>query len=139
MRTRIVVGLATLLGLLHAAWAVDTNPPFDDPALNERYQTLIREVRCMKCQNESIADSPVDVAADLRREIHTMIGDGKSDEEIANFLKARYGDFILYRPPLEPKTWALWGAPIALLGIGAIVFARVVKKRMGQPIEEDDA
>jgi cytochrome c-type biogenesis protein CcmH len=139
MRTRIVVGLATLLGLLHAAWAVDTNPPFDDPALNERYQTLIREVRCMKCQNESIADSPVDVAADLRREIHTMIGDGKSDEEIANFLKARYGDFILYRPPLEPKTWALWGAPIALLGIGAIVFARVVKKRVGQPIEEDDA
>lgn len=139
MSTRIVVCLAALLGMMRVALAVDTNPPFDDPALNERYQTLIREVRCMKCQNESIADSPVDVAADLRREIHTMIGDGKTDKEITDFLKARYGDFILYRPPLEPKTWALWGAPIALLGIGGLAFARIVMTRVRQPIEEDDA
>lgn len=136
MRT---VCLAALLGMMRIALAVDTNPPFDDPVLNERYQTLIREVRCMKCQNESIADSPVDVAADLRREIHMMIADGKTDAEIADFLKARYGDFILYRPPLEPKTWALWGAPIALLGIGGLAFARIVMTRMRQPIEEDEA
>lgn len=135
LRTVCVVAL---LGIGQAG-AVDTNEPFDDPVLNERYQTLIREVRCMKCQNQTIADSPIDVAADLRRQIHTMIGEGASDRQIKEFLASRYGDFILYRPPVEPKTWALWGAPVLLLGIGGLVFARIIRTRMAEPIEEDDA
>lgn len=128
-----------LLGLSLAVQAVDLEPAFDDPVLNERYQTLIHEVRCMKCQNQTIADSPIDVAADLRRQIHRMIADGASDAEIADYLTARYGDFILYRPPLKPVTWPLWGAPIVLLGIGAVVFARVVRAHLRQPIDEDGA
>ena len=131
--------VAVLTGIACLAGAVDTNAPFDDPVLNERYRALIHEVRCMKCQNQTIADSPIDVAKDLRRQIHTMIGEGASDAEVKDFLSARYGDFILYRPPVQPTTWALWGGPALLLGIGALVFARIVRTRMREPIEEDEA
>lgn len=133
-------GAAILLTSLGAAAQTATfDESFDDPILNERYRTLIHEVRCMKCQNQSIADSPIDVAADLRRQIHRMIADGASDAEIADYLTARYGDFILYRPPVKPVTWPLWGGPIVLLAIGGFVFARLVKKHSAQSIDEDGA
>jgi cytochrome c-type biogenesis protein CcmH len=113
-------------------------PIIDDPELEARYQALIHEVRCLVCENRSIAESPSDVAADLKKRIHDMIVEGKSDAEIAEFLAARYGDSILYRPPLQPNTWLLWGAPAVLLLLGAFVFARIVRARAAQPIEEDE-
>jgi cytochrome c-type biogenesis protein CcmH len=113
-------------------------PDIDDPVLNARYYALIHEVRCLVCENRSIAESPSDVAADLKRLIHDMVLAGKSDAEIAEFLAARYGDSILYRPPVQPNTWLLWGGPAVLLLLGAFVFARIVRARAAQPIEEDE-
>jgi len=134
-RVRIVlVGLLLFAASLHA---FDTEVAFEDPVLNDRYRSLIREVRCPKCQNESIADSHAPVAADLRREIRELLASGATDQQVVDFLFARYGDFVLYRPRVNSTTWALWGAPFVLLGIGAIVFWRVLKTRGGQSLDED--
>jgi cytochrome c-type biogenesis protein CcmH len=127
---------AALLGAGTAS-AVDTEPPFDDPVLNARYQTIIHEVRCLVCQNETIADSNAGLAADLRREIRAMVAAGKSEREVLDFLVARYGDFALYRPPVQPTTWALWGAPAVFLLIGAAAFAHVMRRRAAANINED--
>ncbi len=133
-----VAAIATFAVLaLGTARAVDTEPPFDDPVLNERYQTLIHEVRCLVCQNETIADSNATLAADLRREIRQMVADGKSEREVLDFLVARYGDFALYRPPVQPTTWALWGAPLLFVLIGGVAFALVLRRRMAANVDED--
>jgi cytochrome c-type biogenesis protein CcmH len=131
--------------LVACAWLASSNaviaqsvPVIDDPELNARYQALIHEVRCLVCENRSIAESPSDVAGDLKKLIHDMMVEGKSDAEIAEFLAARYGDSILYRPPVQPNTWLLWGGPAVLLLLGAFVFTRIVRTRATQPIEEDD-
>ena len=91
---------------------------FDDPVLNERYWGLIREIRCPKCLNESIADSGAPVAADLRREVQRLVGEGKTDDEVKDFLSSRYGEFVLYRPRVTPVTYALYGGPFAVLDRG---------------------
>lgn len=117
--------------------AIEAELGFDDPVMNERYRSLLREVRCPKCLNTSIADSDALIAADLRREVHQKMAEGYTDEEIVDYLVSRYGEFVVYRPPLQPSTWALWGAPGALLLIGAIVFARILKERARQPLDED--
>ena len=135
VRLAIVLG-ALLLGA--AAHAIDTEQAFDDPALEARYRTLIHEIRCPKCQNESIADSEAPVAADLRREVRRLLADGKSDADVRSYLLARYGDFVLYKPRMSPATWALWGGPGAFLLVGAFVFWRVLRVRQAQPIEEDE-
>jgi len=113
---------------LSAAWALDTTQ-LQDPALQTRYVALTHELRCMQCQNESIADSPVDLAADLRREVREMLLAGKSDEEVRAWMAARYGEFILFRPRFSWRNAWLWGAPGALLLIGAFVVWRVVRGR----------
>jgi cytochrome c-type biogenesis protein CcmH len=123
--------------LAGAAAAIDLQPAFEDPELEAQYQTLIREVRCLVCQNQTIADSTAPLAADLRREIRELFAAGQSREEIVQFLVDRYGDFVLYRPPLQPTTWALWGAPIVLCAIGLLVFVRVVRSRLRQPLDDD--
>lgn len=125
---------ALILLLLLCSWvlpalAVDTEPPFADAVLQERYEHLIRELRCLVCQNETIADSSADLAADLRREVHEMVAAGKSDVEIRAFLTDRYGDFVLYRPPVKASTALLWATPLLLLLIGAFVAFRVVSRR----------
>jgi len=120
------------------AAAAELEATFDDPALNERYWGLIREVRCPKCLNESIADSAAPVAADLRREVHRLVSEGKSDAEVKDFLSSRYGDFVLYRPRIAPVTYALWGGPFVFLVIGSVVFWRVLKKRRAQPLDLDE-
>jgi cytochrome c-type biogenesis protein CcmH len=125
------------MGLMTAAWAVDSEPPLSDPALQARYEALIREVRCLVCQNQTIADSEAPLAADLRREIRDKFANGESESDITDFLVARYGDFVLYRPPVEPKTWALWAAPAALVVVGLLVFWRVLRSRLQQPLDED--
>jgi cytochrome c-type biogenesis protein CcmH len=118
-------------------YAIEAELGFDDPAMNERYRTLLREVRCPKCLNTSIADSDAPIAEDLRREIHQKMAAGAGDEEILEYLVSRYGEFVVYRPPLQPTTWALWGGPLVLLGIGGLVFARILHKRVRQPLDED--
>ena len=121
--------------LMSTAGAIDTDKRFDDPELQARYEQLISEVRCLQCQNQSIKDSNVSLAADLRREIARMIEEGKSDEDIADFLVVRYGEFALYRT--TGKTLVLWLAPFLLVLFGVFALVRVVKHRMSLPIGDD--
>lgn len=120
-----------------SALAIDTLPPFDDPELQARYEKIIGEVRCLKCQNQTIRDSSAFLAGDLRREIHRMVGERKTEDEIYDFLVARYGEFALYRPRTEGKTLLLWLAPAGLLVIGGIAVALTLRRRMALPIDED--
>jgi cytochrome c-type biogenesis protein CcmH len=117
--------------------AFDIEEAFDDPVLNDRYRSLIREIRCPKCLNESIAESHAPVAADLRREVRRLIGEGASDDDVKTFLASRYGESILYRPRLSPATWALWAGPFVFLAVGGLVFWRILKTRSAQPLDED--
>ena len=135
---RLAIALCCALWIV-PGWAIDPEPAFDDPVLEEQYQAIIREVRCLVCQNQTIADSNASLAADLRREIREMMGAGATEEEVVEFLVARYGDFVLYRPPVQPTTWALWAAPLVLLAIGAIVFARILRTRLVQPMDEEES
>lgn len=135
-RSLMALGCALFLGM---AWAIDPEPPFDDPVLEAEYQELTNEVRCLVCQNQTIADSNAALAADLRREIRKMMGEGASRDEVVEFLVARYGDFVLYRPPFQSTTWALWGAPVFLLAIGVVIFVRILRVRMRQPLEESES
>jgi cytochrome c-type biogenesis protein CcmH len=138
----LALGGVALLAPPRAAWAVDPTQ-LPDPALQARYSGLTHELRCMQCQNEAIADSPVDLAADLRREVRDMLLAGKSDEDVRNFMAARYGDFILFRPRFAPRTAWLWLAPGVLLLVGAFVSWRIVRARIAlvpgdnEPLEED--
>ena len=122
--------------------AVDTTQ-MPTPALQERYLGLTHELRCMQCQNEAIADSPVSLAADLRRQVAEMLIAGKSDDDVRNYMVARYGDFILFRPRVSSKTIWLWSAPGILLLLGAAVAVRVTRQRAAlvdqdkEPVEED--
>ena len=102
---------------------------FSSSAQEARYRTLIDEFRCPKCLNTNLSGSDAPIAQDLRRTIHRLlVTEGLSDQEIRDFLQQRYGDFVLYDPPLKPGTWILWGAPIVFLLIGAFVLFRVVRK-----------
>ncbi len=128
--------LAILLSM-SAALAIDSDRAFDDPEMQARYETIISEIRCLQCQNQSIKDSNVSLAADLRREIRRMLAEGKSDAEIYDFLVTRYGEFALYRPRMAGKTLVLWLAPLMLLAAGALIAMRVVRRRMTLPIDND--
>jgi cytochrome c-type biogenesis protein CcmH len=119
------------------AFGIDTEAAFPDPALQERYEHMIRELRCVQCQNQSIADSPVGLAADLRREVKEMIAAGQSDAEIKRFMTDRYGDFVLYDPPLTARTYVLWAAPALLVLLTVGVAARVILRRSKAPIGPD--
>lgn len=92
--------------------------PMADPALEARAQALEREIRCVVCQNEPIAQSTAEIAGDMRALVRERIAQGDSDEEIRVFFRQRYGDFVLLRPPFDPRTWALWAAPLALAAFG---------------------
>ena len=124
---RVAWILASLL-LAGGALGIDAER-LEDPALQQRYEHLTHELRCLVCQNETIADSTASLAADLRREVREMMKAGKSDAEIRDFLTARYGDFVLYLPPVTPRTWLLWAAPVLLLLGGVVVAALVILRR----------
>ena len=94
--------------LVTRASALDSAPAFNDPQLQARYENLTHQLRCMVCQNETIADSQASLAADLRRELKQQLAQGKTDDQIRKFMTDRYGDFVLYKPPLEERTWLLW-------------------------------
>jgi cytochrome c-type biogenesis protein CcmH len=109
--------------ILQLSYANDAAPLADDPVTEQRLVSISEEMRCLVCQNESLAGSRSDLANDLRREIRTLIKEGKSDEQIRSFMVERYGDFVLYRPPVKPITWLLWIGPfvILLIGIGFLL------------------
>ncbi|HUO19498.1 MAG TPA: cytochrome c-type biogenesis protein [Steroidobacteraceae bacterium] len=142
LRLSGVLAALAALALARGALAVDpTQMP--TPELEQRYLALTHELRCMQCQNETLADSPVELAADLRHEIRDMLLAGKSDAEVRAFMVARYGDFILFRPRFTARTAWLWLAPGVLLLIGALVLVRVLRQRAAllpgdlTPVDED--
>ena len=122
--------LATLIALsLGAAYAKDAVPLADDPVTEQRLISISEEMRCLVCQNESLAGSRSDLANDLRREIRILISEGKSDDQIRSFMVERYGDFGLYRPPVKPLTWLLWIGPFVILGIGIAGLLMYLRRR----------
>ena len=127
--TSIALFLLLLLPSLVTAQVKIEDKPSDDPVVEQRLAKLSHELRCLKCQNQTLADSPSSIAADLRREIREQIKAGKSDKEILAFLTQRYGDFILYRPRVTPMTYLLWFGPFVLLIAGLIVLFRYVRQR----------
>lgn len=120
---RILLSIACCLLCLQNVFANNAAPLADDPVVEQRLISISEEMRCLVCQNESLAGSRSDLANDLRREIRTLIKEGKSDDQIRSFMVERYGDFVLYRPPVKPITWLLWIGPfvILLIGIGALL------------------
>ena len=124
--------MALLVGFAVPALAIDTERAFDDPALQARYEMIGRELRCLVCQNQTIADSNATLAQDLRREVREMIAAGKTDDEIRTFMIERYGDFVLYRPRMTAGNFLLWAAPVLLLAFGAFAVVRVVRQRSAE-------
>lgn len=102
---------------------------FDSDQQRQRYQSFIDDLRCPKCQNQNLAGSDSPIASDLRRELHDLLKNGQSDKEIVDFMVNRYGDYVLYNPRLQPSTWLLWFAPLALLLVGGLVIAMIVRRR----------
>jgi cytochrome c-type biogenesis protein CcmH len=121
-----------LLAVAGVASAIDTEKPLPDPVQQARYESITRELRCLVCQNEAIADSNATLARDLRREVREMIVEGKTDDEIREFMIARYGDFVLYKPRMTPINFLLWAAPVLLLVGGVYGVVRVVKRRAAE-------
>jgi cytochrome c-type biogenesis protein CcmH len=110
-----------------------------DLAFEQRLKRLEGDLRCLVCQNQTLADSSAPLAEDLRREVRSLAVAGKSDDEIRAYLVARYGDFVLYRPPVKGTTWLLWFGPFVLLGLGALVWFVVVRRRRAAPEPVHDA
>jgi len=141
--------MAALLALLFAcitlptpaaAQAVRDATPleFRDQAEERRFHALVSELRCVMCQNQSLADSNAQIAHDLRREVFDLMRAGRSDEEIREFLVARYGEFVLYRPRFGGRTWLLWLAPALLLLAGGGVIVRILRARDRQWVPDDE-
>jgi cytochrome c-type biogenesis protein CcmH len=136
----IVALLASLLLASSAAYAIAPEQ-MPTPQMEARYLALIHGFRCMQCQDESLADSPVNLAADMRREIRDMMLAGKSDEQIRDFMVSRYGYFILFKPPFVLKTAWLWLTPGVILLIGLIMAVRIIRKRstlVAADVEDND-
>lgn len=118
-----------IFGVSSSLLASDIPFDFDDALKQAQYEAIIEEVRCLVCQNQSLSDSSAGLAQDLRNEIYEMVIAGKSDDEILEFLVARYGDFVLYRPPLKATTWLLWFGPFIFILVSAIIIVRFIKGR----------
>jgi cytochrome c-type biogenesis protein CcmH len=122
-----------------SAFAGEAKPLGDDPVLEARLKTLSQDLRCLVCQNTTLADSSAPLAEDLRQEIRKLMREGKSDKEVVDYLVARYGDFVLYKPPVNNETALLWFGPFLLLIIGGFVLFRVLKKHAGsEDIQAED-
>ncbi len=120
--------LLLLLVPLVAGAAIEVHK-FDDPGQEKLYKSLISELRCLVCQNQNLADSNADLAKDLREKTYEMVVAGKSKEEIIDWMVARYGDFVLYRPPLQRNTLLLWGGPFVIFLVGVVVLVRFIRRR----------
>lgn len=125
----------------YAQAATDAAPlQFRSPLEERRFNALVSELRCVMCQNQSLADSNAQIAVDLRREVLGLIRDGRSDAEIREFLVSRYGEFVLYRPQFASRTWLLWLGPAIVLLVGGVVVAGIVRRRARgvEPVAADD-
>lgn len=132
--------LPILLALLFCGGSVralDVNGQLEDPVLEARYEDITKQLRCLVCQNESIADSNVQLAEDLRRQVREMLLAGQSDAAIFDYMTARYGEFVRFNTPVEAKTLWIWGSPFALLLIGAVIVVRVMRARSRMPIDDE--
>ena len=142
-----LMSLATLalLGLMGGAVCpaavegVDANGQLEDHALQTRFERIAGELRCLVCQNETIADSNADLAVDLRQQVREMLVAGKSDDAIFDFMTNRYGEFVRFSPPLEAKTLFIWGAPFVMLLVGGVIIYRVVRHRSSMPLDDGPA
>ena len=136
-----VLMVLLLAGLAFAVIAKEAQS-VDDPAIEQRMKALTEQLRCLVCQNETLADSRADLAEDLRRQIREQMKAGKSDQEIIGFLTDRYGDFVLYNPPVKRTTYLLWFGPFVLLIAGTAVLYRYLKRRRelisDQPLTTDE-
>ena len=118
-----------LMALALPAYANQAAPAAQDPALEQRVMRLTSELRCLVCQNQSLADSHADLAIDLKNQVRSQMQAGKSDADIREYMVARYGDFVLYRPPLKPTTALLWTGPFVLLGAGGLALGFYLRRR----------
>jgi cytochrome c-type biogenesis protein CcmH len=139
---RIAIPLIIVVLTAVAALAQEARPVSDDPVLEQRVMALSQELRCLVCQNETLADSRADLANDLRNQIREQMKAGKSDKEIVAYLTERYGKFILYNPPIDPTTYLLWFGPFVLLLAGLFILFRYLKQRrnliIDQPLSADE-
>jgi cytochrome c-type biogenesis protein CcmH len=133
MHTTRLLSLAFLLSLAPAAFAADAVATEKDAVAASRAVKLSEKLRCLVCQNQSIAESNAELALDLRRQIHEQIAAGKTDEDIVDYMVARYGDFVLYQPPVKGTTMLLWAGPALLLLGGFAVLVRIVRARRSAP------
>jgi cytochrome c-type biogenesis protein CcmH len=131
MASRLAVVLLVAALCAGTAHAIDPLP-FKDRAEEVRFQNLTKQLRCLVCQNQDLADSDADLAKDLRKQVFDMMQSGKSDAEIKQYLVARYNDFVLYDPPLKPGTWLLWFTPLALVLAGAFAVIAILRRRAAQ-------
>jgi cytochrome c-type biogenesis protein CcmH len=122
------------MSIVAAFLAVIAPAVLADPAQEARAQSLEREIRCVQCENEPIAQSTADIATDMRRLVRERVAAGDSDDEIRAYFRQRYGDFVLFRPPWDARTWALWGAPLLLMGLG-LVSILAMRRRTGENAE----
>ena len=138
----LLVAATPLLAFAPPASAQASDPSplrFRDAAEEARFRALVSQLRCVMCQNQSLADSNAQIAHDLRREVLDLMREGRDDDAIKRFLVARYGEFVLYRPRVESKTWLLWFGPALLLLAGGVVVARIVRHHAGDgSVEADD-
>ncbi len=135
-----VLALCLLLGTGTAQAGVTLEAfKFDSKAEEQHFRDLIEELRCLVCQNQSLADSDAELAHDLRAEVYDMVQAGNSDAEIIEFLVTRYGDFVLYNPPLKPSTWLIWFGPFVLLLIAAFLLLRSIRRQQKVPATEISA
>ena len=138
---RVLLALVLVFAVAGPARAVDPDEMLKDPALEARARHLGQELRCLVCQNESIDDSNADLARDLRKIVRERLTAGDSDQQIIDFLRARYGDFVLLKPPFEPATWALWLTPPAVLLIAGTLVLLAARRRAEpapRPLSEDE-
>jgi cytochrome c-type biogenesis protein CcmH len=128
---------------LGTGWAKEAMPLAEDPVVERRMVAISEELRCLVCQNESLAVSRAELAQDLRREVRTLIRQGRSDDQIRDFLVERYGDYVLYRPRVKPETWLLWAGPFLLMIIGVAVLLAYLHRRNRlideSPLTKDEA
>jgi cytochrome c-type biogenesis protein CcmH len=128
---------------LGTGWTKEATPLAEDPVVEQRMVAISEELRCLVCQNESLAASRAELAQDLRREVRTQIRQGQSDDQIRDFLVARYGDYVLYRPRVKPETWLLWAGPFLLMIIGVAVLLVYLRRRNRvidqTPLTKDEA
>jgi len=124
--------MLTMLSIPPGYAAIEVHQ-FDNPAHERQYKTLIQELRCLVCQNENLASSNADLAKDLRKKVYDMTLQGKDAQFIIDYMVARYGDFVLYRPPFKPITVLLWAGPLLLLLLGLMVAFRMIRRRRQEP------